>query len=74
MKVMQYLVIAMSLLAATAYAQGDGAQPSATAESTAQNGSAPAEHKFGRADVEKRKDKKDECIGPVSFCNIYFGS
>ncbi|WP_310630905.1 MULTISPECIES: hypothetical protein [unclassified Paraburkholderia] len=74
MKVLHCLVIAVSLCAATAHAQGNHAQPSAAAENAVVNQEGASDHAFGRVDHHKQGDKKDECVGPVSFCNIYFGS
>ncbi|SDC65385.1 hypothetical protein [Paraburkholderia lycopersici] len=74
MKVLHCLVIAMSLCAASAYAQGNHAHPSAADENAVTNQNAPENQGFGRVQHDKPADKKDECVGPVSFCNIYFGS
>jgi hypothetical protein len=64
----------MSLCAATAYAQGNHAHPSAASENAVTSQDASANQRFGRIEHNKSTDKKDECVGPVSFCNIYFGS
>lgn len=74
MKVLKCLVVAMSLCAAVAHAQGNHAVSSVAAENAAENQAAQSEHNFGRVDRSKRDDKKNECVGPVSFCNTYFGS
>ncbi|WP_321938340.1 hypothetical protein [Paraburkholderia sp. J8-2] len=74
MKVLHCLVVAMSLCTVTAYAQENHAQPSAASENTVTNQNASANQGFGRVEHNKSKDKTDECVGPVSFCNIYFGS
>ncbi|PVY28621.1 hypothetical protein C7413_1154 [Paraburkholderia silvatlantica] len=74
MKVMPCILVAMSLFATAAYAQGNHAQPSAATENATQNEAAPEAQKFGRVDHDRREGKKDDCVGPVSFCNIYFGS
>ncbi|WP_321965274.1 hypothetical protein [Paraburkholderia sp. J7] len=71
---MPCLLVAISLFATAAYAQGNHAQPSAANETAAQNDTAPAADNFGRVDHDRREGKKDDCVGPVSFCNIYFGS
>ncbi|MBN3856322.1 MULTISPECIES: hypothetical protein [unclassified Paraburkholderia] len=73
MKVLHCLVVAMSLCAATAYAQGNHAHPSA-AENVVASQDASANQVIGRVEQQKPVEKKDECVGPVSFCNIYFGS
>lgn len=74
MKVMPCLLVAISLFATAPYAQGNHAKPSAATETAAQNDTAPAADKFGRVDHDRQNDKKDDCVGPVSLCNIYFGS
>ncbi|MEX3950708.1 hypothetical protein AB4Y40_23485 [Paraburkholderia sp. EG287B] len=75
MKSLKYLVLSLTLCAAVAHAQGN--QPQAGAVSTqaaSNNGTQSAAQSAGRATPEKQTQKKDECVGPVSFCNIYFGS
>ena len=75
MRSLKYLVLSLSLCAAVAHAQGN--QPQADAVSTQaapNNGTQSVVQSAGRAAPEKRAPKKDECVGPVSFCNIYFGS
>ena len=75
MKVLKCLVVAMSLCAAVAHAQGNHAQSSVAAENAAANQDTSGDHAFGRVQHDKGADKKkDDCVGPVSFCNIYFGS
>ena len=74
MKVLQCLVVAMSLCAATAYAQGNHAHPSASMDTVVTSQDASANQEAGRVEHHQRVEKKDECVGPVSFCNIYFGS
>jgi hypothetical protein len=64
----------MSLCAATAYAQGNHAQPSAAAGNVVTSQNASPDQAFGRVEHQKPVEKKEECVGPVSFCNIYFGS
>ncbi|HTR08311.1 MAG TPA: hypothetical protein VMJ11_17010 [Paraburkholderia sp.] len=75
MKSLKYLVLSLSLCAAVAHAQGN--QPQADAASTqaaSNNGTQSVAQSAGRAAPEKQTAKKDQCVGPVSFCNIYFGS
>jgi len=71
MKSLKYLVLSLTLCAAVAHAQGN--QPlagAASAQAASNNGAQSA----GRTAPEQQAPKKDECVGPVSFCNIYFGS
>ncbi|AXE94553.1 hypothetical protein ACTJLC_20725 [Paraburkholderia sp. 22099] len=71
MKVLRIVLIACALSAAVAHAQ--------TAPSTPQQKAAQANNQ--RADSAAMQDhraapaaKAEECVGPMSFCNIYFGS
>ncbi|AIO70576.1 hypothetical protein [Burkholderia oklahomensis] len=71
MKSLQIAVVALSLSAvmAAAHAQAAadaGRQPANRTEAVQSAGRVPAAH-------QDRKDP-NECVGPVSFCNIYFGS
>lgn len=74
MKILHCVVVAMALCAANAYAQGNHAHPSAEADNAATSQGASPSQMSGRVGRHKAADKKDECVGPVSFCNIYFGS
>jgi len=72
MKVLKMVVIACSLsTAAAAHAQ---AAPSAPEQQVAQADSQRVEKIPARKHVEAPKAKAEECVGPMSFCNIYFGS
>lgn len=72
MKVLKIVLIACALSAAVAHAQ--------TAPSAPQQKAARANNP--RADSAAMQDhraaapaaKAEECVGPMSFCNIYFGS
>ncbi|SMG00619.1 hypothetical protein BSIN_3752 [Burkholderia singularis] len=46
-------------------AAGANPQSASRAESVLQNGRVPA---------HQSRKQSGECVGPVSFCNIYFGS
>ncbi|MFM0296575.1 hypothetical protein P0D71_12680 [Paraburkholderia sp. RL17-383-BIF-A] len=70
MKVLKIALIACSLSAVVAQAQTAPAAPQQTAQATAQR-DANADTR-GRAAAPAAK--AEECVGPVSFCNIYFGS
>jgi hypothetical protein len=74
MKVLKIALIACCLSAAVAHAQS---APVAQEEQVAQTGvqranSVNSPNARGRVDAQK--SKAEECVGPVSFCNIYFGS
>ncbi|AOJ06865.1 hypothetical protein [Burkholderia mayonis] len=72
MKSLQIAVVALSLSAVMAAAHAQtaaadaGRQPANRTEAVQSAGRVPAAH-------QDRKDP-NECVGPVSFCNIYFGS
>jgi hypothetical protein len=71
MNALKIALIACSLSAALAHAQ---TAPAAPDQQVAQANTPRA----SRAPVQKRvtapKAHAQECVGPVSFCNIYFGS
>ncbi|HEX7907186.1 MAG TPA: hypothetical protein VF534_03720 [Paraburkholderia sp.] len=75
MNVLKIALIACTLSAAVAHAQ---TAPAAPEQQVAQ---AQVQAQAQRAtNVEKQRRiavpavKAEECVGPVSFCNIYFGS
>ena len=75
MKALKYLVVSLSLCAAVAHAQDKQPEAApATTVSASNSGAQPVAQPAGRAAPEKQTAKKDQCVGPVSFCNIYFGS
>ncbi|HKT96690.1 MAG TPA: hypothetical protein VJS30_09160 [Paraburkholderia sp.] len=72
MKSLKIAVVACSLFAAAAaYAQNE-APAASVPQQVAQNAAQPAVQ--APANQFAKPAKKDECVGPVSFCNIYFGS
>ncbi|ADG17660.1 conserved hypothetical protein [Paraburkholderia atlantica] len=72
MKVLKLVLIACSLsTAAAAYAQ---TAPAAPDQQVAQADSHCADKGAARKHAEAPKAKADECVGPMSFCNIFFGS
>ncbi|WP_018433061.1 hypothetical protein [Paraburkholderia atlantica] len=72
MKVLKLVLIACSLsTAAAAYAQ---TAPAAPDQQVAQADSQRADNGAARKHAEAPKAKADECVGPMSFCNIFFGS
>ncbi|WP_175983476.1 hypothetical protein [Burkholderia vietnamiensis] len=70
MKPLYLAVVALSLTAAVAHAQpapADGAQKPANRAETVEAA--------GRVDrTQSKQEDPNACVGPVSFCNVYFGS
>lgn len=70
MKPLYLAVVALSLTAAVAHAQpapADGAQQPANRAETIEAA--------GRVDhAQSKQEDPNACVGPVSFCNVYFGS
>lgn len=74
MKSLKIAVVACSLFTAAAAAHAQAEAPAASApQQVAQAGTSPAAVAAHR-DAAKPASKTDDCTGPVSFCNIYFGS
>ncbi|MEZ0605445.1 hypothetical protein ACAX43_25250 [Paraburkholderia sp. IW21] len=71
MKVLKIALIACSLFAAGAHAQ---TAPVAPKQQVAQANGQLANSVAAQARVAALAAKAEECVGPVSFCNIYFGS
>ncbi|WP_322060795.1 hypothetical protein [Paraburkholderia sp. J63] len=72
MKSLKIAVVACSLFAAAAaYAQNE-APAASVPQQVAQSAAQPAAQ--APANQIAKPEKKDECVGPVSFCNLYFGS
>ncbi|CAB3802341.1 hypothetical protein LMG28614_05598 [Paraburkholderia ultramafica] len=71
MKVLKIVLIACSLSAAVAHAQ---TAPSAPEQKVAQANAQRANDVAAKGRVAAPKAKAEECVGPVSFCDIYFGS
>jgi hypothetical protein len=72
MKVLKMVLIACSLsTTAAAYAQ---AAPAAPEQQVAQADSQRTDNVPARKHAQAPKAKAEECVGPMSFCNIYFGS
>ncbi|WP_082709824.1 hypothetical protein [Burkholderia sp. TSV86] len=70
MKSLYAALFVLSLCTAAMASQGQAAagtnpQSASRTESIRQNGRAPA---------HQSRSNSGECVGPVSFCNIYFGS
>lgn len=71
MKVLKMVLIACSLSAAVAHAQ---TAPAASEQQVAQANAPRANNAAAQQRAAAPKAKVEECVGPVSFCNIYFGS
>ncbi|MFM0282677.1 hypothetical protein SAMN05444172_6417 [Burkholderia sp. GAS332] len=71
MNVLKIALIACSLSAAVAHAQTAPAAPEQqVAQATAPRANSVAE----QSRIVAPKAKAEECVGPMSFCNLYFGS
>lgn len=72
MKSVKIAVVACLLIAATAaYAQNEAPAanvPQNVAQSTRAQAETSARHEMAKP------EKQEDCVGPASFCNIYFGS
>ncbi|MFM0201969.1 hypothetical protein PQR53_19110 [Paraburkholderia fungorum] len=71
MNVLKIALIACSLSVVVAHAQ---TAPAAPEQQVAQANAPRANHVVEQNRVTVPKAKAEECVGPVSFCNIYFGS
>lgn len=73
MKAVKTAVVACSLFAtAAAWAQSEA--PGARAPQQVAQAAAPQTARASAQRHVARAAGQDECVGPVSFCNIYFGS
>jgi hypothetical protein len=73
MKAVKIAVVACSLFAATAaWAQSEA--PAGTAPQQVSQAAATQAAQAGAQHRVAKPAKQGECVGPVSFCNIYFGS
>ncbi|MFM0504066.1 hypothetical protein [Paraburkholderia caffeinilytica] len=71
MNVLKIALIACSLSVAVAHAQ---TEPAAPEQQVAQANTPRANSVATQNRVVVPKARAEECVGPVSFCNIYFGS
>ncbi|WP_434111431.1 hypothetical protein [Paraburkholderia caffeinilytica] len=71
MNALKIVLIACSLSAVVAHAQ---TAPAASEQQVAQASAPRADSVAAQHRVVAPKAKTEECVGPVSFCNIYFGS
>lgn len=70
MKPLHLALVALSLTAAVAHAQ-----PAPAELAQHQANRAEAVQAAGRVDrAESKQEDPNACVGPVSFCNVYFGS
>ncbi|MFM0594143.1 MULTISPECIES: hypothetical protein [Paraburkholderia] len=75
MNVLKIALIACSLSAVVAHAQTAPAAPEQQlTQASAQRASGVAEQGRVAVPAAKANAKTAECVGPVSFCNLYFGS
>lgn len=70
MNVLKIALIACSLSVAVAHAQTAPAAP----EQQVAQANTPRANGVAEQNRVAPKAKAEECVGPVSFCNIYFGS
>ncbi|CAE6784440.1 hypothetical protein [Paraburkholderia haematera] len=71
MNVLKIALIACSMSAIVAHAQ---TAPAAPEQQVAQANAPRANSVAAQGSVVAPKVKAEECVGPVSFCTIYFGS
>jgi hypothetical protein len=72
MKSLKYVLIALSLSASVAHAQ-DLSSPQ-TAQASSQTVQYSRTANDGQVARHRSVHKANECVGPVSFCNTYFGN
>jgi hypothetical protein len=74
MKALKMALIACSLSAATAVAHAQTPAPTADAQQSAQTQQQRASDAVQEGRVATPAKKGEDCVGPVSFCNLFFGS
>ena len=75
MNVLKIALIACSFSAVVAHAQTTPAAPEQQiAQTSAQRANGVAEQNRVAVPAAKANARAGECVGPVSFCNLYFGS
>jgi hypothetical protein len=72
MKALKMVLIACSLSAAVAHAQT--AVPTVGTQQVVQTSQQHANVAVQQGRASKHSRKADACVGPVSFCNVFFGS
>ena len=82
MKALKMVLIACSLSAIAAMAHAQTSDPAPGVQQFAQNqqqnqaqlGEQPAASAVQRRRFAAPAKRAEECVGPVSFCNLFFGS
>ncbi|HTH62313.1 MAG TPA: hypothetical protein VL689_19440 [Paraburkholderia sp.] len=75
MKSLKIAVLACSLFAASISAYAQSAGPAASApQPTAKTSTSQPAARAAEWSAATPAKKGDDCTGPASFCNIYFGS
>jgi hypothetical protein len=74
MKALKFLVAACSLSAAVAYAQAPSPAEANTQQVAQANTARAAQQDDHRTAGRTARMTSEQCVGPVSFCSIYFGS
>ena len=75
MKLLKVVLVACSLSAAIAHAQGTApSDANANVQAVAQANTAASEARVARHPATAPAKKGDECVGPASYCTLYFGS
>lgn len=72
MKALKGLLIACSLIAVAAHAQTEA--PATNTQQVAQSNTQRTSGLSWKHRFAAPSRKKDECVGPAGFCNIFFGS
>jgi hypothetical protein len=73
MKALKMVLIACSLSAAVAHAQ-TSAPADVNAQQIDQAATAPAAPASAQRPTSKPAKKTDDCVGPISYCTLFFGS
>ena len=73
MKALKMVLIACSLSAAVAHAQ-TSAPADVNAQQIDQAATAPAAPASAQRPTAKPAKKTDDCVGPISYCTLFFGS
>lgn len=76
MKSLKIAVVACSLFAAAAaaYAQNEAPAANGGSQQVTQSDSSSAAANGALADAAKPARNANDCVGPASFCTIYFGN
>lgn len=74
MKSLKIAVVACSLFAAAAAAYAQSEAPAASVPQQVAQANGPQAVAAPAHREATKPAKKDDCVGPVSFCNLYAGS